>query len=103
MPNARYFPIKAVVDVDYDGIPAAIVTIVDGEPLVLLVSEKTFNTFNAVKKKLGFTHIELANNLRESIWRNSGEFCENSVLYKLQVYEVSLKKEPDCLKVDRFY
>lgn len=86
MPDARhYFPTKVFANVDFDGLPAAIVTIVNGEPLVLLVSEETFNIFNAVKKKLGLTHIELANNLKEGIWRNSGEFCENSVLYELRI------------------
>lgn len=74
-----YFPAENAV-VGADGIPAAIVAVNNGEPLVLLVSEETMDKFNAVKKEYGFTHIELANELLvDALWAYSGQFNETTV------------------------
>lgn len=80
----HYFQ-RAVIDAD--GIPAAIVAVSKGNPLVLLVSEKTMDKFNSVKERLGLTHIQLANQLKDAVWAHSGQFHENSVLEHLRCLE----------------
>lgn len=80
----QYSPATNAV-VDADGIPAAIVAVEKGEPLVLLVSEETMKQFNSVKEKSGFTHIELANRIRDAIFSHSGQFNENAVSNILSV------------------
>lgn len=81
----HYYTGEVSVAVDCDGIPAAIVTERHGEPLVLLVSAETLEVFNEVKSRLGFyTHIELANILRDQILGGGGQFHENSVMHRLQ-------------------
>ena len=83
MPQLRYSQ-KEVVAVNCDGVPAAIVAVNRGEPLVLFVSEATLTRFNAVKVKMATTHVELANMLRDLICRDGGQFHENSVMYHLE-------------------
>ncbi len=69
---------------DPDGIPSAIVAVSGGEPLVLLVSEETYNAFNATRDMLGLSHVELANKLRRMACRHGGQFHENSIMAALR-------------------
>lgn len=69
-----------VVSTDFNGLPAAIVAVHNGEPLVLMVSPETMEAFEEAREHLSITHVELANRLRDSVWAHSGEFHENSVV-----------------------
>lgn len=81
--SERNYPGTAMAVTDWDGSPAAIVSVRGGQPLVLLVSEEAMNNFNALAKRLGYTHTRLANRLRKFINAPSpgvsGEFCWQSV------------------------
>lgn len=82
MAYGAYFPETALVDCD--GIPATVVAVGNGEPLVILVSEGTLLAFNEVKAKLGLAHVALANQLRSRICGEGGEFCEQSIAFVVQ-------------------
>lgn len=70
--------------VDRNWSPSVIVAVHNGEPLVLIVSPETKEKFDEAMVRLGLTHVELANRLRDSILAGCGEFCEIAVLATLR-------------------